>query len=155
MTADNTKPIRLGFKSYLKIIRNSVGSNLFRNLYVHTDDKGDFDALDDGNNSCAFFVSAILVLFKKVHDIHGTIESTVKDLQESGWVEVKKPQPGDVIVWEKRQFKDGIYEHVGFSIGNGRAISTSLVQKTPVEHDQNFESEKRRIIQIFRYPKWD
>jgi hypothetical protein len=149
------KPTRLYFKSYLQLIRNSIGSNLFRNFYVHTDEQGDFDALDDGNNSCAFFVSSILVLCKKLGGIHGTVENTVKDLQESGWLTVVEPHPGDVLVWEARKFDDGLRSHIGFSLGNGRAVSTSRRQKAPLEHDEYFGEENRKIVQILRMEKWD
>jgi hypothetical protein len=146
--------VRLYFKSYIKAIQNSVGTNLFRNLYVRTDEKGEFDALDDGADSCAFFVSAVLVIFKRITGIHGTVEGTIKDLRESGWIEVTETQAGDIIVWEAQKFENSMQEHIGFSIGNNRAISTSWTKKTPVEHDQTFGST-RKITQIFRMPNWD
>ena len=147
------KPVRLYFKSYIKLIHNSIGSNLFRNFYVKTDDQGEFDALGDGYNSCAFYVSSILVIFKKVSGIHGTVDSTIKDLEESGWVQVNEPKEGDVIVWEAQKFDDGIKKHIGFSIGNGKAISTSWTNKTPIEHSDTFE-DRRKIENIFRQTDW-
>lgn len=149
------KPTRLYFKSYMQVIHNAVGSNLFRNFYVHTEAQGDFDALDDGNNSCALFVSSILVLFKKLSGIHGTVASTVKDLHESGWIVVDTPQRGDVLLWEAREFNDGLKQHIGFSLGNGRAVSTSRLEKTPVEHNEHFGEDNRKIIRIFRMKTWD
>jgi hypothetical protein len=143
------KPVRQYFKTYLKFINNSIGSNAYRNFYVKTLSKGEFDALDDGDNSCAFFVSAVAVIFKKLGGIHGTVEGVVKDLQNSGWHLVGVPQPGDIIVWEARQFADGTKEHIGFAIGNGKAISTSASHKTPVEHELNFGAEQRKITHIF------
>ena len=148
-----TQPQRLYFKSYLQLIHNSIGSNLFRNFYVETAERGKFDALDDGSNSCAFYVSAVLVIFKKISGIHGTIDSTIKDLKESGWTEVSEPREGDVIVWEAKKFDDGLKEHIGFSIGNGKAISMSWTKKTPIEHSDTFDS-KRKIINIFRQTNW-
>jgi len=149
------KPQRLYFKSYIQAIRNSVGSNLFRNFYVHTSDKGEFDALSDGDNSCAFYVSSILTIFKKINGVHGTIVRTVEDLRASGWQEVQDPKAGDVLVWEKEKFDDGWHEHIGFYIGEGRAISTSIKEKTPIEHDMNFGETNRRVEQIFRSTNWD
>ena len=146
---------RLNFKSYLRVIRNSVGSNMFRNLYVHTDKAGEFDALDDGSNSCAFYVSSILLIFGKVSGLHGTIGRTLEDMEESGWVITKKPKLGDVVLWEAQEFEDGRHEHMGFYIGKGRAISTSSKQKIPAEHDQNFGKEKRIISKIYRMKDWD
>jgi hypothetical protein len=154
-SAAEDKPKRLYFKTYLKAINNSVGSNLFRNFYVSLTEKGEFDALGDGENSCAFFVSSVLVIFKKLKGIHGTVESTIKDLVESGWIEANQPVGGDILVWEALQYDDGFKKHIGFSIGDGKAISTSREEKTPVEHDQHFEDAKRTITHIYRMTSWD
>ena len=148
------KPKRLYFKSYLQIIRNSVGSKMFRNFYVETTERGEFDALADGVFSCAFYVSSILVLFNKMGSVHATVQSTVADLQESGWQEVAEPRAGDVLVWEAIEFDDGPNEHIGFCIGNGCAISTSLAKRTPVEHSQDFDGQ-RKIEQIYRMGDWE
>jgi hypothetical protein len=94
-------------------------------------------------------------LFKKLSGIHGTVESTVKDLLESGWIEVDTPRQGDVLLWEARKFNDGLKQHIGFSLGNGRALSTSRMKKTPVEHDEHFGEDNRKIIRIFRMKSWD
>jgi hypothetical protein len=149
------KPKRLYFKSYLRVIRNSVGSNMFRNFYVTTPERGEFDAFDDGENSCAFFVSAILVIFQKLSGFHGIVRSTVQDLKTSGWQEVEKPEPGDVLVWEARQFDDGLKEHIGFYIGEGRAVSTSWTKRTPIEHDLYFGEDNRKITIVLRMENWD
>lgn len=136
------------------MIHNSVGSKLFRNFYVSSEDKGEFDALDDGDNSCAFFVSSILVIFKKLKGVHGTIESTIKDLRDSGWTEVEQSKTGDVLVWEALLFDDGLKEHIGFSVGKGKAVSTSWEEKTPIEHDKHFGETKRKITHIYRMTDW-
>ena len=148
------KLLRLYFKSYLQFIRNSVGSNMFRNFYVETSQKGEFDALDDGENSCAFYVSSILVIFKKISGVHGLVSRVIDDMKQSGWNEVDKPKPGDVLVWEAQEFPDGSHEHIGFYIGNNRAISTSRTAKTPIEHDMDFGDANRKITQIFRMDSW-
>ena len=149
------KPQRLYFKSYLQVIRNSVGSNMFRNFYVKTTERSEFDALDDGYNSCAFYVSAILVIFKKMSDFHGTVDRTIEDLKKSGWQEANEPEPGDVLVWEPKQFPEGRVKHIGFYVGDGKAVSTSITAKTPQKHEQNFGEEKRQIKQIFRMDNWE
>ena len=154
-TTSADKPKRLYFKTYLQVISNSVGSNLFRNFYVTTAYRGEFDALGDGYNSCAFYVSAILVIFKKLEGVHGTVDSTVKDLRQSGWLEVDKPKAGDVLVWDAIKFNDGLKEHIGFSIGNSKAISSSATKKVPIVHDEHFGNAKRDIVSIFRMPNWD
>jgi len=156
-TVDNAidKPKRLYLKTYIQVLHNSVGSNLFRNFYVKSPEKGEFDALDDGENSCAFFVSSVLVIFKRLKAVHGTVESTIKDLVDSGWVEVGKPKAGDVLVWEAVQFDDGLKEHIGFSVGNDKAISVSWKKKTPIEHDEHFGETNRGISHVYRCTSWD
>ncbi len=149
------KPERLYFKSYLKVIKNSIGSNMFRNFYVQTQSRGEFDALGDGYDSCAFFVSAVLVIFKKLADFHGIVDSTIEDLKKSGWQEVDEPKPGDVLVWEPKEFPEGPSMHIGFYIGDSKAISSSIKTKTPVEHEMNFGEGKRKIINIFRIENWE
>jgi hypothetical protein len=146
---NSEKPTRLYAKSYVRMIKNSLGSRMFQNFYVETEDQGQFDALESGLLSCAFFVSSILLIFKKIRGVHATVASTVQDLKESGWKEVNKPQAGDVLVWEAIQFEDGPNEHIGFSIGNGRAISNSFQERVPVEHDTTFGGT-RRIVSILR-----
>jgi hypothetical protein len=112
-------------ESYIKTIKNSLGSNLFRNLYAHIDGKK-IDILRNGNLSCANFVSTILHRFKLIKDIHATVEGTIKDLERSGWQKIKKPKPGAILIWEARKFgSNNTHKHIGFYIGKNKAISTS------------------------------
>ena len=113
------------FETYLAIIRNSVGSNIFRNFYLELDGVK-MDATKNGVVSCAFFVSSILNMFprlKLIKEPHLTVKSTVKDLLESGWKGISKPRPGAVLVWEEKESHGGKNKHVGFYIGNDEAIS--------------------------------
>lgn len=128
---------------------------MFCNFYVHTENKGEFDALDNGDNACAFYVSAVLKIFDKIAGVHGLVDSTVKDMKNSGWQVAKAVQPGDVIVWEVQEFADGNYEHIGFSLGGNRAASTSSKTGQVVEHDLYFGEISRPIKQIFRLDNWD
>ena len=156
-TPGEPKPERLYHETYLQMINNSVGSGMFRNFYVRTPDQGTFDALADGSNSCAFYVSGLLVLFKKLQGVHGTIDGTVQDLETSGWKTVeniKDIQPGDVIIWEQREFSDGTYGHMGFALGAGQATSTSWTEKVVVQHDLYFGDAERPITQLYRMDDW-
>ena len=155
LTHDPTKPKRLYFKTYLQLVRNSVGTEMFKSFYVTTPEQGEFDAMADGDKSCAFYVSAVLVLFKKLAGIHGTVESTIRDLVQSGWQEVSEDalEPGDVIVWVRQKFDHGSYEHIGFYLGEGRAVSTSWQDKKVIEHDLKFGSINRPIKCAYR-TKW-
>ncbi|HSX35305.1 MAG TPA: hypothetical protein VLH84_00020 [Patescibacteria group bacterium] len=140
----------------MQLIRNSVGTNTYRNFYVRTEGQGEFDSLRDGVDSCAFFVSAVLVLFRKLEGVHGTVARTVQDLERSGWVEVSEPTPGDVLVWEAGPpSSENPKEHIGFYIDEGKAISNSSTKRTPIEHDIHFGDENRKITKILRTTTWD
>ncbi len=109
----------------------------------------------DGSNSCAFYVSAVLTLLGRMSGVHGTLASTVRDLTESGWVQVAVAdiQPGDVVVWEPKEFEGVMFRHIGFYIGDDRAVSTSWTKKEVVEHD--LRQDGRAIEQVFRQSNWD
>ncbi len=149
------KPQRLYFKTYLQLIKNSVGTEMFRNFYIRTTNGAEMDALSDGSNSCAFYVSSVLTLFGKHSGVHGTVKSTAADLGHSGWQQVDEAdmQAGDVIVWDAVELEGEFYEHVGFYIGDNRAVSTSWTEKKVVEHDLYFEGA-RTIGSVFRH-EWE
>jgi hypothetical protein len=149
------KPKRLQHKTYLGMITNSVGTEMFRNWYVETPEQGEFDAMQDGENSSAFFVSGLLKMLDKLAAIHGTVDSTVRDLQESGWQTVGQSMPGDVLIWEAQRFGDRDQRHIGFYVGDGRAVSTSWTEKKVVVHDYKFDAQNRQIMEIYRMDEWD
>ena len=122
-------------KNYLTQIENLVkGENhLFRNFYVEKDGQIS-DSLEDGKNSCAVMVTSILYSFnpllefagKKhwIKSIHLTVVSTEKDMLENGWYEIKELKPGAVLIWEKRNGRNGEpHNHIGFFVGSEEAIS--------------------------------
>jgi hypothetical protein len=144
----NIKPRQ--FDTYLKVIENSLGSNMFRNLYVDIDGVKT-DATQDGWLSCAFYTSSILTLSKYIKEIHGTVASTVRDLKENGWQEVNEPVPGAVIVWKANQGENR-HAHIGFYIGDNQAISNDSREKHPVKSDWKFNG-KRDISMILWRPE--
>ena len=140
-------------ESYFKAIKNGAGSNLFRNLYALVDGKRK-DILENGALSCAAFVSSILYLFKLISDTHATVQGTVADLKKSGWTKIKKPREGAVLVWKPQDFGSGeAHKHIGFYIGNGRAISNFYKKRQPILHHWTFGTKNgrpvRKIEQIF------
>ena len=144
--------IPLVLDTYLAVIKNSLGSTMFRNFYAEVDGKRT-DIMRDGELSCAFYVSSVIVLFKLISGIHGTVDSTVKDLKESGWEEIKKPKVGSMLVWEKMDFGDNDpHKHIGFFVGDDKAISNSYTLGYPVEHSWDFDS-KRKVEMILWNPK--
>ncbi len=138
---DKTRP--LFFETYLAVIKNSIGSNLFRNFYVEI--RGEqTDIMRNGDLSCAFFVSSVLALFNFIKGVHGTVDSTVRDLKESGWNEIQRPEVGSILVWEKIDFGDNdIHKHIGFYMGNDEAISNSFKLGHPISHNWNFNNTRK------------
>ncbi len=127
-------------ENYLTFVKNSVGANTYRNLYARVDGKKK-DILKDGELSCAFFVSSVLMTFFGLTDgIHATVQGTERDLLKSGWYTIEKPRPGAVLVWRELFFdKSGEpHHHIGFYTGSGRAVSFSDTSKSPVLHHWTF-----------------
>ncbi len=143
-TTGTVKPIV--YESYLAMIQNSLGSNIFRKYYaiIHNEKT---DVLQDGKLSCAYFVSGILVIFGLIKKAHRIVDNTVKDLIENGWIETSEPRPGAVLVWERQNFGDEEHKHIGFYIGNNLAISNSYKERVPIEHDWQFD-KKRKVEKI-------
>ena len=148
------KVIPILLDTYIAVIKNSVGSKMFRNSYAKINGKKT-DILQNGMLSCAFFVSSILVLSKLIKEIHGTVDGTVKDLEQSGWQQIAKPKIGSVLVWEKIDFGNkNFHKHIGFYIGNNKAISTnSFKKRQPAVHHWTYGIKRnkpaRKIEAIF------
>lgn len=142
-------------KSCLKMIQNSIGSKMFRNLYAKVDGK-ERDILKNGDLSCAIYVSVILHTFELIQKPHATVVGLLKDMEKSGWKKSTRLKEGDVIVWEPvDQTGDGVkHAHIGFYAGNEKAISNSTSKKVIVKHHYTFgmkdKKPNRRIIGIYR-----
>jgi len=145
-----TKPNRLIKKSYLKLVRNSVGTKMFRNFYLKQDGNV-FDVTKGGELSCAFYVSSLLVIFQLIKNVHGTVESTRKDLEESGWTKTDQPTPGSVIIWQAIQDDEDSNEHIGFYVGRDKAISNNSRKKKIAMHNWTYDNA-RKVIAIYSNP---
>ena len=120
--------------TYLAMIRNSVGSSLFRTLYAEVGGEKK-DILRDGDLSCAFFVSSILHHFSLVKGVHATVAGLTRDLEDSGWQVTTTPREGAVVIWAPEIQKSGeAHPHAGFYLSESEAISHSDVARTPVVH---------------------
>lgn len=128
--------------TYLSVIKGSVGTEMFRNNYALIDGTQE-DILDDGQLSCAFFVSFILRAFGLIQDLHARTIGTVKDLEESGWRKTDTPHQGDVVIWEDMQQKSGIFPHIGFYIDEQTAISHRDTHRTPIAHSLTFDGMRK------------
>lgn len=149
-------------KSLLAIIDNSVkgGDNyLFRNLYADENGK-DIDILENGQNSCAAFVSWILLTLELIKHPHATVYGTEKDMILSGWQEIKELKPGAIIIWEERLADKGLlgnkdmeFSHMGFYIGNEEAVSNdSKGTGFPWKHHYTYNNT-RKIERIYWHPQ--
>ncbi len=140
------------FDSYVQAIRNSVNSRLFRNLYINYSGKKE-DVLENGRFSCAVFVSSVLYLYKLISDVHATVAGSVTDLEKSGWEQIPKPEIGSVIVWENHQSNEG-HKHIGFYIGEDKAISNSSKKKQPILHHWTFGTKKGQPVRKIEKILW-
>lgn len=144
------------FDSYLSIIKNSVGTKSFRNLYAYRGGQK-IDITDNGKLSCAFFVSSILVIFGLIPKIHATVRGTIADLKKSGWKKIKHPKIGSILIWEKKVFGKTPHKHIGFYVSRHRAISNNYKTKSPILHHwafgRNKSSTYRKIEAIYWRPK--
>ena len=145
---------RLHFETYLGLVRNAVGSRMFNNFYLRTSEDEMIDATSDGLNSCAFFVSSVLMIVGKISDIHGTVHATIEDLGSSGWRQEAEEsmEPGDILVWRAMPAEDGTWRrHLGFYIGDGWAVGNSSRLRMVTMCRLDFEGSLG-IDQVFRYP---
>lgn len=140
----------LFFQSYLRAIENSVGSHLFRNFYC-SDGKKIIDIYQNGNLSCAYFVSAILVLFGFLSHPRATVSSLLESIKKARFlpIDLSEMKKGDIILWEKKLSANGWHQHIGFYLGVNQAVSNSPRTKTPIIHHYTFNN-KRKIIAIYR-----
>jgi hypothetical protein len=144
------------FASFLAVVRNSVGSHMFRTVYVLRDGE-QVDALRGGELSCAFFVSGVLTIFGKIGSFHTTVRSTIEDLARSGWRPVEDLdalRPGDVLLWSAQLIDGEPHSHVGFCLDDGLAVSTSNETGTPVLHHDHPNHAWSSIIGAYRLPVW-
>ena len=150
------------FRSYIAAIENSVGTNLFRNMYFRVDGKV-VDVLDDGDLSCAVFVTAILRMFNLIKDPHTTVKATLEDIKESGWYEIKEPRKGALIHWGFKKKDDGTqgkHHHLGFYLNEQEAISNDSIARVIAKHHPTYgtleNGEARRdILAYYWHEKLD
>ncbi|MBI4080045.1 hypothetical protein HY414_02375 [Candidatus Kaiserbacteria bacterium] len=143
---------RLSRDSYLTAINNSVGSDAFRRYYARIHGKK-VDVLRGGELSCAFHVSSILSMFRYIRRPHTTVNGTLHALGAVGWKRIRKPRKGAILVWAEKKFKDGdTHRHIGFYVGNSRAVSNSFKARHPVSHHWTFRG-KRNVELILWHSK--
>lgn len=137
-------PVAL-LETYLAMIHGSVGSNQYRKLFIDKNEEGLLDVIDDGDLACAYFVSAILTLFKLLSDgVHSYVTNTIVDMEKTGWYQTDTPKKGSVIIWGEKLCTDGLlHRHIGFYIGDERAVSTLLSVRSPAIHHYTYENTRK------------
>lgn len=117
--------------SFLAMVRNSVGTEMFRNLYRETPD-GPEDVIFDGDLACAFSISAILSTFGLIKGgIHTTVDATIWDLVHSGWKVCDTPSAGAVVLWGEKMGDDGrTHKHLGICIDTKCALNNVAAMKS-------------------------
>lgn len=110
-------------------MNRGIGSKMFRNCWCYNE-KGELvDVCDNGNLSCAFYVSRILLWHGLVRIPCVRVEQLEKELLSCGWYEVGVRNPdeiarGSVIIWGPKQGSDGkMHRHAGFYLGDRCAVS--------------------------------
>jgi len=125
---------------------------IFRNFFVKNDNGEITDLLDDGDNSCASFVSNILYINFLIKLPCATVDSMEKTILDSGWKEsndINSLEKGDLILWEKNEnYKN---RHFGIYLGDNKCIQNSPEFKKTTIKELNF----RPIEKIFKYTKKD
>lgn len=145
------------FETYLAMINNAVGSQMFKNGYASFDGVKK-DVLNDGELSCAIFVSSILAIFDLIDEPHATVKSTVAKMEEAGWQKTEELKPGSVLVWKAVDFDgDGLHTHIGFYVGNDEAVSNDFRTKKIIKHHFKYGSDElgeRAITSIYHQLKF-
>ncbi len=141
------------YETYLAVINNAVGANLFRTMYALVNGTQQ-DLMRDGDLSCAFFVSSILKMFDQIGRVHGTVASTLKDMAEHGWQKTAELEKGAVVVWEEKVDERGeAHKHLGFYLGDALAVSNNAKTRTPQKHHYTYGENNgqpvRKITDIF------
>lgn len=150
------------FDSYLQAVKNSIGSNLFRNLFAFVDGQR-MDIYKDGGLSCPIFVSSLLYLYKLIFDVHATVDATIKDMEEFGWYKIQDARPGAVLLWEAKETEDSeddvysSHRHLGFYTRDKIAVSNSARTRNPIEHHWTYGEEngspERKVEAIYWHDK--
>jgi len=142
-------------RSYLAMMRNSEGAKIFRNFYINTP-QGEKDVLNNGELSCSAFVSFILYQWDLISDTHANVSSTVKDILGYGWIPIAKPKPGSIIEWESMVMADGSkHKHLGFYLGDNKAISNRYESGTPEIHHWTFGEKDGKPVRKIEKIYWN
>lgn len=153
--------IKLKYKTYIKMIENSPGTRIFNSTFVRNKETGEeFDVLEDGVYSGAFFVSSVLTLLEMIDKPHSTVATVTEKFKEAeDWQEISLDdlKAGDVLTWEEMEFEDGTRsDQIGFYLDKNSAVSTSKTERKVIKHHPTFGVKNngdpnRKITGAYRY----
>lgn len=146
------------FDTYMAAIQGAVGSKMFNRAYALVDGKKK-EVTEKGNLSCALFPSFVLKYFDLIKEGHFTVSGLVRDLEASGWKKIRKPKTGCILVWSAQDDKkDKNYSfghrHIGFSIGQAKAISNLSSKGKPGIHHWTFGMKKGKPVRKVEAMYW-
>ena len=116
---------------------------MFRNFYAYIDGQRK-DIVNGGELACGYFVSFVLHNFSLLGKPHLTVDGTEKDLQKSLWQEIDQGQlkGGCVLIWGRQDFGGDGHKHIGFYLGDNRAVSTDSQKGIVAEHHFTFNNNR-------------
>lgn len=124
-------------KNLLAQCQGAIGSTQYRHLWFDAEGV-EKDITEDGQLSCAYFMSSLLHNHNLITSVHATVKGTVADMKAFGWTLLEEPQIGCVLQWEAYEG----HEHIGIFVGGTQAISHSDKTQSPQRHDWLLRSEK-------------
>ena len=137
--------------SYLDDVRNAgkERSTKYRHYFV-AGSEGIIDVTDNGDLSCAWFVSSVLEKHGLLSRARTTVTSTLQEIEERAeWEKIEEHNsfPGAVILWPRSA--SGHY-HLGFYLGQsetgqGEYVSNSFMAKAPIIHGETLLDGRQPI----------
>ncbi len=157
------------YKSYIDSILWSIWSNIWRHFWIKKWWK-DIDICQNGNLSCAYFVSNILKQFNLIDSGSVSTKTTI-DKIIAKWRNAidANTLPEDIPIWSILTWEwgfgdDGFHDHIWFYIWNKLAVSNDSYQwdrsglgfeepqYCPIIHDFTY-NQVRKITNIYRYDR--
>lgn len=119
--------------SNLRLMLDALpGCGLFKHLMVQGADGVKFDAVKDGEVSCALVVSSVLAMVNLIDQPHATVATTLDKMVQAGWRQVERPiLGGTVTVWPPNPRG---HMHIGFFIGEQTYLSNDETKGVPARH---------------------
>jgi hypothetical protein len=136
MHSKNTKNVKvepLILRSYLAVIKRSIGSPIWQEFYASVNGKTT-EVTRNGNVSCAWHITSILKMFSLVDTAQITVHRALDEMERCGWKKIARPRLGCIVIWgaqpadPERMKKDKntyypLTRHIGFYIGGGQTVT--------------------------------